>query len=524
MKFFDFHCHPILKQLFSDSPNIDSLIYKNDVAVLPKFLSDLPNIIESQIHQSQLAQLNEEVIVGAALYSPERYVAKAVIPLIPYLKASSRFKLSTALLQKIENNQYKAFSDFLMSRNLQPFLDAKTSYNVITKDSFKTGLPKNKVNVFFTIEGCHSLTDENNFCDATHRYNPDTILKNLDKVLAKINIVAVNITHLQQSNLCNQAFGMQISDSTDFLPAGNGLENDGRKVIQGLFDRKICVDVKHMSYKSRKDLMTEADAGKFKNKQTLVCTHAGFTGTSFKKWPGYIQMKKPLSGAVYVELTKPFDTENNLKRPGFPSFNLSTINLFDEEIAWIVKNGGVIGISLDRRILGYVDRFDDHPVGIDSAGYRIVDKEYFSKTEWAALGIKNQDIGKSVDDDYSLTWSELEESTEQSIPQRDEYFYDHFLHHLYHYFKVCNANGIEIKKAQKQITIGSDYDGLINPFFNIATVAQMSNLKSYVRMNFSYFLDSLDDSKKWSKELNIDLFVEDLFYNNGVAFVKSRFQ
>ena len=265
------------------------------------------------------------------------------------------------------------------------------------------------------------------------------------------------------------------------------------------------------------------DAGKFKNKQPLVCTHAGFIGTSFKKWPGYMQVKKPLSGAIYVEHTKPFDSEKMLTRPGFPTFNSSTINLFDEEIAWIVKNGGVTGVSLDRRILGYVDRNDENPTGQNSTGGRIVDKEYLSKAEWAALGIKNQDIGKSIDDDYTLTMIELEECTEQSIPQRDEYFYDHFLNHLYHYFKVCKANGIELKKAQKQITVGSDYDGLINPFLNISTVDKMSNLKSYVRMNFAYFLNSMEDSKKWSHELNTDTFVEDLFYNNGIAFVKSRF-
>lgn len=523
MRFFDFHCHPILKQLFSDSPNIDSLIYKSDVAFLPKFMSDLPNIIESQIHQSQLAQMNEEVVVGAVLYSPERHVAKAVIPLIPYLKASSRYKLSKTLLEKIEKNEYKAFSDFLMNRTLQPYIDAKTSFNILTKESFKTGLPKNKVNVFFTIEGCHSLTDENNFCDATHRYDPATILKNLNKILEKVSVLAVNITHLQQSSLCNQAFGMQISNSTDFLPAGNGLENDGRKVIQGLFDRKICVDVKHMSYKSRKDLMTEMEGGKFKNKQPLLCTHAGFTGTSFKNWAGFIQVKRPVSGSIYVELTKPFFPKNRPTRPGFPAFNLSTINLFDEEIAWIVKNGGMIGISLDRRILGYVDRFDEKITGEDPANARIIDKEYFSKTEWAALGIKNQEIGKNINDDDFLTLSELEEATEESIPQRDEYFYDHFLNHLQHYFKVCKANGFDIKKAQKQITVGSDYDGLINPFLNISTVGKMANLKSYVRMNFTYFLNSIDDSKKWSKELNADAFVDDLFYNNGIAFVKSRF-
>ena len=523
MRFFDFHCHPILKQLFNDYPNIDALIYKNDVAFIPRFLSDLPYIIESQIHQSQLAQFNDEVVVGAVLYSPERYVAKTVIPLIPYLKASSRYKLSKNLLEKIELNQYKAFSDFLMDRTLQKFIDAKTSFNILTKDSFKKGLPKDKVNVFFTIEGCHSLIDENNFCDATHSYNPDTILKNLDKILKKVSVLAINLTHLQQSSLCNHAFGMQISNSTDFLPTGNGLENDGRKVVQGFFDRKICVDVKHMSYKSRKDLMTEIDAGKFKNTQPLVCTHAGFTGTSFKNWAGYMQVKRPLSGAIYVEHTKPYPKDNMIRRPGFPTFNASTINLFDEEIVWIIKNGGMIGVSLDRRILGYVDRHDDHPTGENPDGERIIDKEYFSKKEWTALGIKNEDIGKKIDDDDTLMMGELEDSAEQSIPQRNEYFYDHFLYHLEHYFKVCKENGIDLKKAQKQITVGSDYDGLINPFLNISTVDKMSNLKSYVRMNLDYFLNSMTDSKKWSKEIDTQTFVEELFYNNGISFVKSRF-
>lgn len=523
MRFFDFHAHPILKQLFSDAPNIDALIHKSDVSAIPRLCSDLPNVIESQIHQSQLAAFNEEVIIGAVLYSPESYVAKAVIPLIPYLKSSSRFKLSKSFLEKIASNEYKPFKDFLMERTLKKYLEATSSYNVLSKNSFKTGLPKNKVNVFFTIEGCHSLIDDPNFCDDTHKYDPTTILKNLDKVLAKANVLSINITHLQQSNLCNHAFGMQIAETTQFFPNGNGLENDGRKVVQGIFDRGICVDVKHMSYKSRKDLMSEMDAGKFNKKQPLVCTHAGFTGTSFKKWAGYIQLKKPVSGAIYTELTKSYHSENRPRIPGFPTFNLSTINLFDEEIAWIVKNGGVIGISLDRRILGYVDQYDDRPTGVNSDNERIVDKEFFSKKEWEALGIKNAEIGTRVDDDDCLTMSDLEESTETSIPQRNEYFYDHFLNHIKHYFQVCKDNGIDITKASKQITIGTDYDGLINPFVNISTVEKMPNLKSYVRMNLKFFLDSLKDSKKWSKELDVNTFVEDLFYNNGFQFIKSRF-
>lgn len=523
MKYFDFHCHPVLKQLFNDDSNIDSFIYRDDVALLPRACSDLPSIIETQTHQSQLSEFNDEVIVGAVLYSVERYVAQTVIPLRKLLKKGSQFKLSDQLLTDIVQNNNQPFSDFLMKRTLDEYIQASSSFNILTKESFKNQLPKNKVNVFFTIEGCHSLVDSPNFCDAANKYNPDDILNNLDKVEAKVRVLSINITHLQQSSLCNQAFGMQVADSTVFFPSGNGFEDDGRKVVQGIFDRKICVDVKHMSYKSRKDLMNEIDSGKFNNVQPLVCTHAGFTGVSFKEWAGHIQLKKPLSGALYLEITKSLHTKNNPRRPGCPTFNASTINLFDEEIAWIVKNGGVIGISLDRRILGYVDKHDDDPIGITGME-RIVDKEYFSKSEWNALGIKDAEIGKAIDDDDCLFMNELEECTEASIPQRNEYFYDHLLNHIKHYFQVCKDNGISIAVAQKQITIGTDYDGLINPFMNMPTVKRMVDIKSYIRMNLKYFLKDLDDSEKWAEELNVDAFVEDLFYNNGYRFVKSRFE
>lgn len=522
MKYFDFHCHPVLKQLFADQPNIDAFIYKDDVATLPKMCSDLPNIIQTQTHQSQLSEFSDEVIIGAVLYSVERFVADTVVPLRKYLKKTSQFKLSETLLKDIVENRNKPFSDFLMKRTLNEYLQS-SSFNILTKESFKKPLPKNKVNVFFTIEGCHSLVDSPNYYTGTQKYDPDDILNNLDKVESKVKVLSVNITHLQQSNLCNQAFGMQVADSKPFFPSGNGLEDNGRKVIQGIFDRKICVDVKHMSYKSRKDLMNEIDSGKFNNVQPLVCTHAGFTGMPFKDWAGHIQVKRPLSGALYVEVTKSLHTKNEPRRPGFPTFNASTINLFDEEIAWIVKNGGVIGISMDRRILGYVDRFDDDPIGITGME-RIVDKEFFSKSEWAALGIKNDHIGKLISDDDCLFLEELEENTESGIPQRNEYFYDHILNHLKHYFQVCLDSGIPISKAQKHIAIGTDFDGLINPFINMPTVKNMSEIRNYIHMNFKYFLNDLKDSKIWADKINMDTFMEDLFYHNGYRFVKSRFE
>jgi microsomal dipeptidase-like Zn-dependent dipeptidase len=315
---------------------------------------------------------------------------------------------------------------------------------------------------------------------------------------------------------------MQLAKVEPFIPKGNGMEDDGRTVVQGIFDRGICVDLKHMSYKSRLDLMNEIDAGNFQNVQPLLCTHAGFTGIPFSHWPGYISLKKPASGAIYLEIAKSMQTWNEPQTPGAPAFNMATINLFDEEIAWIVNNNGIIGISLDRRIIGYVGKFDESPTGIRDGMDLIVDREFLSKDEWASLGIPNNQIGKRIQDGDCVTMGTLEESTEISVTARNEYFLDHILLHLKHYFQACVNANISIAKAKKHITIGSDFDGLINPFLNLGTVEEMANLKRYISMNLGFYLNKLKDSKQWVNELDIPAFVEDLFYNNGYEFVKSR--
>ena len=67
MRYFDFHAHIILKQLFSEQPNIDVRVNGNDVTAIPRWCTDLPNIIQTQSHQSQLASLSGEVIIGAVV-------------------------------------------------------------------------------------------------------------------------------------------------------------------------------------------------------------------------------------------------------------------------------------------------------------------------------------------------------------------------------------------------------------------------------------------------------------------------
>ncbi|WP_143309463.1 amidohydrolase family protein [Chitinophaga vietnamensis] len=524
MQYFDFHTHVILKQLFDENPNIDAIISPGDVAGIPRLCTDLPNIIETQIHQSQLAEFSDEVIVGAVLYGLESYLASAVIPLRPYLKGSSQHKLSLQLLQDIADNKFHSYTDFAITRTFNSYLQASSSFNILTNQSFNNPLPKNKVSVFFIVEGCHTFVNTINAVQLpAQRYDPQEILSNLDLLLQKAKVLAINVTHMQQSSLCNHAFGMQIADVKPFYPHGNGLEDDGRTVIKGIMDRGIHVDLKHMSYKSRLDLRNEIDAGKYSNTMPLVCTHTGFTGIPFSQWPGFMWERRTIDDVWYIEMAKTMQVANSPQRPGAPAFNMTTINLFDEEIVWIVKHGGMIGLSMDRRILGYVSKYDDRPTGIHDDSSLIVDKEYFSKTEWTALGLPDAH-GSLISDQDCVSMQDIEDSAEGSLPARNEYFYDHVLLHLKHFLQVCYRAQIPLAEAQRHITIGSDFDGLINPFINFSTVQDMHDLKQYIDANFRIYAAALTDSSEWASTFDFDLFTRQLFYQNGYDFVKSFFQ
>jgi microsomal dipeptidase-like Zn-dependent dipeptidase len=531
MRYFDFHTHVILKQLFSEQPNIDSRISPQDVAGIPRICTDLPNIIQTQIHQSQLAGFQDEVLVGAVLYGLESYLSQQVIPLRKYLRKQSQFKMWQPLFEDIADLEkvpvYPIFTSFTRQRTLDKYLGAPLSFNVINKASFDAKLPTDKVNVFFVVEGCHSLVNssgEASVDNPAKRFPPEEILQNLDLLCAQVNILAINLTHMQQSNLCNHAFGMQLAEDEPFHPHGNGLKDDGRKVVQGIFDKKINIDLKHMSYKSRLDLRNEIDAGKYNNVQHLLCTHAGFTGIPFSDWTGYIRVKKSIKDVYYLEVTKTMHTRNLPARPGAPAFNSTTINLFDEEIVWIVQHGGMIGLSMDRRIIGFVNLFDDHPTGRSPDSLLYVDKEYISKEEWTALGLDNKKLGNLITEDDCVTENDVKESTEISIPARNEYFCDHVLLQLKHFLQVCFNAGISIEEAQKHITIGSDFDGMINPFLNIDTVEEMPSLKKYIQMNFRFYLESLTDSAQWVNQLNVNEFAEALFFENGYNYVREFFK
>ncbi len=450
MQYFDFHTHPILKQLFSETGSVTDMLGRNEVKVLQSQCTDIPNIIQSQIHPSQLAQYPEGVLLGIVLYSMESYLAAEVIPLRQHLRPGSQHKLSEPLLKKIVLNDYKAYTDFLVNRTLKAYLDNSDIFHIVTPETFANGLPANRINIFFVVEGCHSFVDSVNRTGEGKVFPVPEILDNLDRLLAQgIPILAINLTHMQQSSLCNHAFGIQLTNPAPFFPKGNGMEPDGYDIAQALFDRGIHPDLKHMSYKSRRDLMRAIDGQgdiTLHSAMPLLCTHAGFTGIPFSEWPEYAALIRAEGPVVRVEMAKTLSVDSMPSAICAPTFNMSTINLFDEEIAWIVRHGGMIGLSMDRRILGYVDPYDADVDGrLD--GEFVVDTDFISLAEWDGLDIDISKYRQKVDAAHCLTVQRLRQNWEDQS-QQERWYYDHIFLHLKHYLQTCLRAGIPLKRPQ----------------------------------------------------------------------------
>jgi hypothetical protein len=105
--------------------------------------------------------------------------------------------------------------------------------------------------------------------------------------------------------------------------------------------------------------------------------------------------------------------------------------IFLMKIAWIVQHEGIIGLSMDHRIIGYVGPCDVLPTGVKPNSDFVVDREYLSVTEWKSMHLPDRIDPQDFTKDWDCLMSDdLRSNVETSIPNRDEYYFDHVLLHL----------------------------------------------------------------------------------------------
>lgn len=477
--FFDLHCHPSFKTvLYSEDPakrERDGYDCWKDVNylvddVLP--IDDL-SILDSQSSLSQLRDGNVNLIV-APLYGLENGFARAGI-----IRKAARFSRHADLKfidrvgrEKIgyHDLMWGDFDHLMRSDKPEEDKDFKVLRSMSEFDS-------SKINILLAVEGGHNF------------YDTGQEMIDLDEALRRLKyfkspnterLLYITFTHLTRQEFCNHAYGMKLINDQRFAPNGDGITEPGKKFIRTALDnqfgQRILIDIKHMSLKARKQFYA-MQAAEFPD-APIMATHMGMTGTSWdKKLVRRVKEAKKYDGyrVTYHKTSGALDTD----------FNPWSINLYDEDIEAIVGSGGLIGLSLDQRILGCTGS----------------SPEYISKKEFTAAQFKEVDKPKN----------------DRKIPatvsvRKERRHLRHLCNNLVHIAKVAGD------KAWKHVCIGSDYDGLINAINGCKDSSEIKNL----------FSDMVDELPEIADSAGVPLNdvqgkLRDFLFNNGKDFLEKHF-
>lgn len=505
MPYFDFHCHPGLKPLFSDLNNAPSP-WDNITATIevPILKSIGINLLFNEVlnSQSSLTQLAKEVkLIGVVLHAPEQNMAKS----LGERKAIQSSRISFLNLNRIQfiasgNHSFTIIKEEL-ERLTTTVSNNGASLKIISKSTDFDERKPNTVYGVIIIEGLHCFFNDPNAPDAKQQFEA-----NFKSFTNDHTVFAVNLCHIQLNPFCNHAFGIQFFKNEYFYPLGNGITEWGRQMVEKLKAKNILIDVKHMSLKSRRQFYEIMKDNKGKYSQPLICTHAGVTGLSINDRVKYLREKIQDVGDVYrVVYLKP-----RSKHLQNTYFNCSSINLYDEDIEEILRSGGLIGLSFDQRIIGFANENFLRNATIPH------EAEFIGRSE-ASFFLGPSPLLLPVYNGDDIWSSEDFENLDPAM--NEEVHLEFFFNQAFHILDVAKRKGLSAKQASKQICLGTDFDGLINAIDSCKTAADLPAFKQKAISR----LPKLFRKAKLDREgIIVTEFVEDLFYRNGRNFVLNR--
>lgn len=510
MPYFDFHLHPSLKAQMSAPPAFPSpweiikLKFKhpNIITLLLK-CSGINEVVDSQ---SSLAQLirGKVNLVAIALHPPEMAMMNdGLIQQIAAEEQTSYINLDRITDIGSGDIFFRMLNEELTNLKKNLSLNGKKLKIISSYSQYKAN-DTDTIHAVLTIEGPHA------FFGARQQKTPDEIWStcwaNFDSFTSANRIFSINIAHLQDNGFCNHAFGIQIFKPKPFYPKGNGLTQHGFKLLQKMKEKNILLDIKHTSLYARKQLY---DYRIGETAWPLVCTHAGLTGIKKENRGKYFIETKMEGDVLYVRHYKP---------AGYllgTSFNASSINLYDEDVFEIVASGGLIGLSLDQRIIGVPE---ESMMSIDNMG-DIYEEEYISAGEKEFF---THVLGNSPDNSDILIVADITNADKQDWPR---FHARHFMNQVFHLFKICADFNYNMGEMARRICIGSDFDGMINPVDCCANVTKLESFKNYLVANFREWETDFTEVTgiKISSFITPKKLMDNIFYQNGADFLKDTY-
>ena len=491
--FFDLHLHPSFKPFLSH-PTAE---LKDNCWTTYNSIID---IIDSQssLEQMQRGKVNLAV---APIYTLERPFSSSF--LLEHVAPAFSPMHREMMHFPTESDNYDRFLAEIKHLELSQSLenDSGRSFNLLK--SIKDIDPK-KINLILAIEGTHAL-------EKSHT----SLLDNLKEIKnSDYRFLYLTLTHLTRFGTCSHAFGMKlIKNNKEFVPGGKGLTDLGKKVIDLAYNdqegHRIFVDIKHMSLVSRRQFYQYRKEKGYDN-IPIIASHMGFSGITSQPQVLKQYIKKKVArkdGLVQVLYEQP----RGIGKGGWflnkkkTHFNPWSINLFDEEIPIILDSGGLIGVSLDQRILG-ADK---------------VKGEFYSEEEFLELigargedGLSEFDVTKDFEEEREFLGKKREKRINQKKHLR------HFCNNILHIVRVAGK-----PEAWKQICLGSDFDGLINPINNCISTEEYPQLEHDLVIMLHKMIGEArkEDPNVEFHATDMEQHVRDIMYNNAYHFLEQHF-
>ncbi|MFC2126346.1 hypothetical protein ACFLU5_16255 [Bacteroidota bacterium] len=419
----------------NDRTNIDAEVVRYAVEKLlkNKFLGRVAGIILYRSNRLLARTLNRE---GWVRDTVQKLLMKFPRERINFIQGDRTDEKGYETVCK-ENNpdKKKKYYDYFCELKLEHkmYMDSvdeappgTRKYSVITNGNELDSVidDEEKIAVVLTIEGMGMLAQERNKDNKQTKLRAVSraVLKKRIRWLKRNHFFFVTLSHHFNNNLSGHAKSLPqiMQEITDQEPGMNGpLKDNGKVAIRELLSlkddyshdpskgRRVLIDVKHMSASSRQEYYEILEANYKKEQEWIpvIASHGGYAN------------RKKLKDLI-IQGKQGWEKDDSFE-DGFYTWG---INLCDEDVAMVVKTGGLIGISFDQRILGL------------SPGKKIE-----SKRQWAWLITKN-----------ILAFAEV---GGRAFPSKPEKIWD------------C-------------LTIGTDFDGFIDPVNTFATAEYFDDYKN----------------------------------------------
>lgn len=479
--YIDLHCHPSLKPFgksFKYEPPKQNHLNsgrKNSI-----WHYSPPNFLERQVNKlltltkftqtdlTTLAKADCKIVV-ISLYPFEKHFLKETLlgfKFIPDLLVNLAAGISQKRIDNLRNHTsyFQDLKDeynfYMQLHNKAQIIDGKTfTYRLVNnyadiKLNIETSTARGRIiSLVPTIEGAHAfdtgLNKDKNTADEETVLGHIETVKNWDH-----KPFFITLAHHFYNEICGHARSISIGliKKTQNRGLNSGITALGFKVIDKLLDttknKRILIDVKHMSTASRKTYYELLDTTYASENIPIIVSHGAANGRrSIVEW--------------------------NISDSKFSKeFNAMDINFYDSEILRIAKSKGVFGLQLDER--------------------RIASKSAIRSSRIYLPNKKRRYKNKS-----KLIWNQVQ-----------------------HVAEILDKNGLF---CWETITIGSDFDGVVNPIKGLWTAENIQDIKPYLVEKAQNYLDTSRNNLQAQNRISEEEIIDRLLFLNADKFLQKNY-